>query len=511
MTASPPALAPPPVTAGHASPSSRRDPAPDRPTASPTSAAAAQPLYVELAGSLQRLIEQDTLRPGHRVPSVRRMSLQRGVSVSTVLQAYRLLENRGCLEARPQSGYYVRPRPLLSVPPPRKARPMTRAAYVSTSDRAFRMRDLALDPSYVPFATACPHHSLFPTRKLARLLGSVSRGDPTLLGRYAMGWGYEPLTREIARRYLLAGAPLPHDELIITAGCTEALNLCLRAVTRPGDTVALETPAYFGFLEIIQSLNLKALEIPTDPREGICLDALAIALDGNDVKVVLVMPSFQNPLGSCMPDDKKACLYRLLADYGVPVIEDDIYGDLQFGDRRPKPLKAWDTEGLVMLCSSFGKTLAPGFRIGWTAPGRQYERVRHLKFTNTIGTPVVLQKVLAEFLRDGGYDHHLRTIRRAYAQQMHVFSQAILRHFPAGTRFSRPEGSMILWVELPAAVDTLRLHGDALAHRINTAPGPLFSVKDRYRNCLRMNCGIPWTAEIEAALQTLGDLAQKQL
>ena len=509
----------PPSSSPPALPGLRRGSAlPHRPSlptpASPTLADrpnGGQPLYLELAASLQQLIEQDTLRPGHRVPSVRRMSLQRGVSISTVLQAYLLLESRGFLEARPQSGYYVRPRPLLSVPEPRMARPMSRPAYVSIDNLTVRIMALSLEPGLVPFATACPHHSLFPTRRLARLLGSVSRNDPTLLGRYAMNWAYEPLAREIARRYLLAGAPLPHDELVVTIGCTEAINLCLRAVTRPGDVVALETPAYFGFLETIHSLNLQALEIPADPREGMCLDALRDALEHNDVKAVLVTPSFQNPLGSSMPDPKKEKLCRLLEDYRVPAIEDDIYGDLQFGDRRPKPLKAWDREGLVMLCSSFGKTLAPGLRIGWAAPGRQLERVRHLKFTNTIGTPVVLQKVLADFLRDGGYDHHLRSIRRAYQNQMHLFSQAILRYFPEGTRFSRPQGSMILWVEFPAGVDSLRLHADALRHGINTAPGPLFSVKDRYRNCLRMNCGIPWDAEIDAALKTVGDLARRQL
>jgi DNA-binding transcriptional MocR family regulator len=510
-----PLLAPaPPVTGGTAAVAPRRSSLPPgRPAPIPPAdnIAPSQPLYAELAASLQRLIEQDTLRPGYRVPSVRRMSLQRGVSISTVLQAYTLLENRGFLEARPQSGYYVRPRLLLSVPEPRRGRPMVRPAYVHGGDLTAHLRQVALDPHYVPFAAACPHHSLFPTRKLGRLLGAAVRSDPSIIGRYAMNSAYEPLAREIARRYLLAGAPLHHDELVVTVGCTEAINLCLRAVTRPGDTVALETPAYFGFLETIQSLNLKALEIPTDPREGICLDALRTALEQNDIKVVLVMPSFQNPLGSSMPDAKKEQLCRLLADANVPAIEDDIYGDLQFGERRPKPLKAWDRDGLVMLCSSFGKTLAPGFRIGWTAPGRQLERVRHLKFTNTLGTPVVLQKVLADFLRDGGYDHHLRSIRRAYQNQMHLFSQAIRRYFPDGTRLSRPQGSMILWVEFPAGVDTLRLHADALKHRISIAPGPLFSVKDRYRHCLRMSCAIPWTAEIDAALRTLGDLAKRQL
>jgi len=469
------------------------------------------PLYAGLADSLQQLIEQGTLRPGHRVPSVRRMSLQRDVSISTVLQAYTLLESRGFLEARPQSGYYVRPRLPSHTPEPRMARPMARPSYVGVNDLTAEVLMHAADPSYLPLGAACPDHTLFPTKKLARILGAVGRNDPALLGRYSMSLAYDPLSREIARRYLLAGAPLAHDELVITVGCCEAINLSLRAVTRPGDTVAIETPAYFGFLETIQSLGLRTLEVPTEPRTGIDLAALRDALTHNDVKAVIVMPSFQNPLGSCMPDDKKERLYRLLADFDVPAIEDDIYGDLHFGERRPKPLKAWDTDGRVLLCSSFGKTLAPSLRVGWCAPGRYLERVRRLKFTNTLGTPVVLQKTVSDFLRTGGYDHHLRSIRRAYQNQLHLFSQAILRHFPEGTRLSRPQGGFILWAELPAGVDTLQLYRDALRHHINTAPGALFSVKDRYRNCLRMNCGIPWSDPVDAALRTLGELARAQL
>lgn len=469
------------------------------------------PLYVTLADELQSLVSQGTLRPGHRVPSVRRMALQRDVSISTVIQAYTLLENRGVLEARPQSGYYVRARLPGDAPEPRMARPMAKPSYVGVNDLTAEIMMSATDPAYVPLGAALPDHTLFPTKKLARLLGAVGRNDPALLGRYAMNWAYDPLAREIARRYLQAGTPLAHDELVVTIGCAEAINLSLRAVTKPGDTVALESPAYFGFLETIQSLNLRALEVPTDPRTGISLEATRDALEHNDVKVILVMPSYQNPLGSCMPDEKKERLYRLLADYDVPAIEDDIYGDLHFGERRPKPLKAWDTDGRVLLCSSFSKTLAPGLRVGWCAPGRYLERVRRLKFTNTLGTPVVLQKTVSDFLRNGGYDHHLRSIRRAYQNQLHLFSQAVLRHFPAGTRLSRPQGGFILWVELPPGVDTLRLNRDALKHRINTAPGALFSVKDRYRNCLRLNCGLPWSEAIESAVRTLGNLAKQQM
>lgn len=469
------------------------------------------PLYASLADSLQQLIEQGTLRAGHRVPSVRRMALQRDVSIATVIQAYTLLENRGFLEARPQSGYYVRPRLPSDTPEPRMARPMAKPSYVGVNDLTAEVMTFSVNPNYLPFGAACPHHTLFPTRKLARLLGSVGRDDPSLLGRYAMNWAYEPLTREIARRYLQAGAPLAHDELVVTVGCAEAINLCLRAVAKPGDTIALESPAYFGFLETIQSLNLKALEVPTEPRSGLCIDALREALRQNEVKAVIVMPSFQNPLGCSMPDEKKEALYRLLSEYDIPAIEDDVYGDLHYSERRPKPLKAWDTEGRVLLCSSFGKSLAPSLRVGWCAPGRYLERVRRLKFTNTLGTPVVLQKTASDFLRNGGYDHHLRSIRRAYQNQVHLVSTAILRSFPEGTRLSRPQGGFVLWVELPSRIDTLQLYREALKQGINTAPGALFSVKDRYRNCLRMNCGIPWSAEVEQGVRTLGRLATQQL
>ncbi len=470
------------------------------------------PLYVELADSLQHLIEQGTLRAGHRVPSVRRMSLQRDVSIATVIQAYTQLENRGFLEARPQSGYYVKARLPLETPEPRMARPMAKPSHVGVNDLTAEIMTMSMDPSYLPFGAAFPDPSLFPTRKLARLLGAVGRDDPSLLARNAMNWAYEPLAREIARRYLQAGSPLDHDELVITVGCTEAITLSLRAVAKPGDTIAIETPAYFGFLETIQSLNLRVLEIPAEPRGGICLEALRSALQQNDVKALMLMPSFQNPLGCTMSDERKEALVRMLVEFDLPAIEDDIHSDLHFGERRPKPLKAWDPDGRILLCSSFGKSLAPSLRVGWCAPGRFLERVRRLKFTTTLGTPVVLQKTISDFLRNGGYDHHLRSIRRAYQNQVHMFSNAILRLFPAGTRLSRPQGGFVLWVEFPSGVDSLRLFRDARARGINTAPGALFSArKDRYRHCLRMNCGIPWSPRVEEGVRIVGDLARQQL
>lgn len=471
--------------------------------------APAPTLYHRLADAVQILIENGTLRPGHRVPSVRRMSLQREVSVSTVVQAYTVLENRGLIEARPQSGYYVRAQAGVRAPEPQVARPMAQPSAVGVSDLAADFMAYSTDPAYVPFGAACPHYSLFPNKKLARILGAVGRDDPAMLGRYAMNWSYPPLSREIARRYLHTDTPLPHDEIVITIGCTEALNLSLRAITKPGDTVAIESPAYFGVLQVINALGLKVMEIPTDPRNGINLPELRQACESCEIAAVVVTPAFQNPLGSCMPDARKAELYSLLQEFDLPAIEDDVYGDLHWDERRPKPLKAWDTDGRILLCSSFGKTLAPSLRIGWCVPGRYLERVRRLKLTNTLGTPIVLQKTVSDFLRNGGYDHHLRSIRRAYREQVQRFSTAIVQHFPLGTRISRPRGGFVLWVELPAEVDSVQLYADALKAKINIAPGLLFSSQQHYRQCLRINCGIPWDQPIADALETLGQLASK--
>jgi DNA-binding transcriptional MocR family regulator len=463
--------------------------------------------YMALADTLQRFIEQGTFRAGDKVPSVRQMATQRKVSTTTVAKAYLLLENRGQIEARPQSGFYVRPRSHLEASEPRVTPPMMEASYVGVSDLGARVMTLSADPSYIPFGSGHPDSSLFPNRKLARLLGSIVRNEPTLISRNALNWGYEPLTREIARRFLQVGAGFSHNEVVVTLGCTEALNLSLRVITKPGDTVAIESPAFFGFLQIIQSLGLKALEIPTDPRTGIDLDALRSVFAQKAVKAVMVMPTFQHPLGLCMTDERKAQLYQLLEEFDLPAIEDDVYGDLPFDDQRPKPLKAWDTSGRVLLCSSFGKTLAPGLRVGWCVPGRYLEPLRRLKLANTMGTPVALQKTIREFLRTGGYDHHLRTVRRYYLRQLELYSHTIEQSFPAGTRLSRPQGGFILWIELPARIDGQRLHAEAIKRWINFAPGSLFSVRDRYRNCIRINGSIPWSDKIKIALQRLGELA----
>ncbi len=466
-------------------------------------------LYEKVAGKITKLIRDGVLRPGDRIPSVRRASRQHRVSVTTAVQAYLALENRGLIEARPKSGFYVRFRRSEDIAEPRLSKPAVRAAAVGMVDLVTRFFESAARPGIVPLGAALPGEELLPTVKLNRLLASISRTSAGRSASYDIPPGCAPLRREIARRSLDFGSPLGVDEIVTTCGATEALVLCLRAVAQPGDIIAVESPTYYGFLKTIEGLGLKAVEISTHPRDGMDLDALAAALRRHKIAAVLAMPSFNNPLGSLMPDENRRRLVELLAKKEIPLIEDDVYGDLHFEPVRPRVARAFDRHGLVMLCGSFSKTLAPGYRVGWCAPGRFLERVKTLKFTNTIATATLPQLAIAEFLKNGGYDHHLRTLRRTYAEQVQRVSEAVAESFPPGIALSRPRGGFVLWIELPRAVDTLALHEQALRENISIAPGPLFSAKQQFRNCIRLSCGHPWSSRHERAISVLGYLVKK--
>jgi len=468
-------------------------------------------LYEAVADDISSMIAAGTLVPGQRIPSVRRLSQQRRISITTVLLAYQLLENRGVIEAKPQSGYYVRQDPArhqeepAETRPPRAAQPVDVHALVSRVLEDRRWNEL------VPFGASMPHPDAVPTARLRRILSAVMRRNPKALANYSFPPGHESLRRQIALRMRDWGVRATADDVIITNGCIEAINLCLRAVTKPGDIVALESPTYFGLLQIIESLGMKALELPTHPRDGVSLDALRTAIDREKVKACVLMPTVSNPLGSTMPDKAKKRLVKLLADRDIPLIEDCVYHALHFGTSTPFAAKAYDRKGGVMLCSSFSKTFAPGFRIGWAVPGRYAAAVQTLKFVNTIGVPDVLQLATAEFLENGGYDRLLRKIRRTYARQLELIKATVSRSFPARTRMTHPSGAFVLWVVMPEAVDAIKLYEHAITENIGLAPGPMFTASSRYRNCVRINCGVPWSREAERALERIGELARAQL
>jgi DNA-binding transcriptional MocR family regulator len=467
------------------------------------------PLYHQLADQIHELIRAGTLRAGDRVPSVRRLSNQQRVSVSTVLQAYQRLEDIGVIEARPQSGYYVR-RLSAAVQEPESSRPPKRALNVEVDELTDAVLSYAADPKVVAFGSACAAPELFQLERVRRVLSSLARRDRNALGRYGLPPGTERLRRAIARRALEWGCRTDHRDIVTTTGCMEAINLALRVVTKPGDLVALESPTYYGFLQILQSLGLRALEIPTHPRSGISLEALELALAEHPVKAVLVMPNVSNPIGASMSDAAKKRLVELLAQKGVPLIEDHIYAELAFDASAPRPAKAFDRGGNVMLCSSFSKTLCPGLKVGWIEPGRWRDRVRLLKFMSSGGQNELIELAVAELLESGGYERSLRQLRRRFESQVDGARGVIAESFPRGTRVTRPSGAYIIWVELPKECDTVVLFEKLLERGITIAPGPMFSASQRYRNCMRLSVGQAWAEKHERALREVGRLAQER-
>jgi DNA-binding transcriptional MocR family regulator len=463
-------------------------------------------LYDQVAERIEGLIDAGTLEIGTRIPSVRKLSVQLDVSVSTVLAAYRLLEDRGVIESRPQSGYYVRVQPYVPPAEPEISKGTTTPQVVSTGQIVMKFLSEYGRPGVVPLGAAMGAVGSQPLRELNRIMASIGRRAPVTSGGYDIPPGCAGLRAAVARRSLEAGCALSPDSIVTTNGSQEAMNLCLRAVAKPGDTIAVESPTYYGILQIIESLGMKALEIPTHPRDGISLDALRYALDHKQIKACLFCLNFSNPMGSCMPDEAKRELVEMLGKRRIPLIEDDVYGDLTFVSPRPRAAKAFDKQGLVLLCSSFSKTLAPGYRVGWCAPGVFFDAVAKLKVDTSLASATLPQMAVAEFLATSGYEHHLRKVRRVYQQQVERMTRLVCQHFPASTRVTRPQGGFLIWVELPAEVDSWKLHEQAISRGISIAPGAIFSAKPKYPNFIRLNCGVNWTDAVDQAIATLGGL-----
>ena len=467
--------------------------------------------YQELADFITRLVCGGALLPGSRVPSLREISRERGTSLATALQAYRLLEDRGVLEARPQSGYYVAQAGRAGCAAPAASRPPRAARNVAISGVVLQLLEHAANPRLVPLGCAIPSADLLAAGRLDRFLAYAARHRGIEYNTYTAPKGDPGLRRQLALRAARWGRALSPEELTLTCGCTEALTLALQAVTRPGDTVAIESPTYFGLLHTLEILHLKALELPTDPFLGVDLDALGQTLREKTVSACLFASSFNNPLGCTAPDERKIAILRLLTRHRVPLIEDDIYGDIYFGERRPTPFCALDPRADVIYCSSFSKTIAPGYRIGWLVPGRHMQGVLERKMAFTLSGAALTQAAFGNYLASGGYDRHLRRIKGVFRDNIERMRHTIGGSFPEGTRVSRPSGGFVLWVALPKQIDAQALFDRALERDICFAPGEAFSATRQYAHCMRISCGAPWSARIEGAVQALGSLAREAL
>ena len=464
--------------------------------------------YEALADDIARSIRSGLLKPGERLPSVRQASTTRKLSPATIFQAYYRLEAQGLIESRPRSGYYVsRAVAALPLEPETASRPDGESRAVDVSELVFEILQSSMHRDVVPLGSAFMSPALFPLDRIGRAMANAALHLDPWSTVDDLTPGNAALRRQIALRYLIDGMDVSADEIVITNGALEALNLCIAAVTQPGDAVVVESPCFYACLQSLERYGLRAIEVPTHPRDGIDLDALEAAIARHAPRACWLMPTFQNPLGSTMPEERKRALVELLARHDIPLVEDDVYAELHFAGKRALPAKAFDRDGQVMHCSSFSKSLAPGYRIGWVAAGRRAQDIARRKLTSTLNTNVPAQIALARHLERGGFDRHLRRLRGTLAAQQARYIAAIADAFPEGTRVTRPAGGYFLWLELPEGTDALQLQQRASQLGISIAPGPMFSASRGFGNCLRLNCGHPFDERIEGALARLGQLA----
>ncbi len=466
--------------------------------------------YAALADEIQENIMNGSFRAGEKLPSLRKLHKQLGLSVSTIHQAYIELEKRGRVEAREKSGFFVRAlarNPLPSpAPQPEKSRP-SRVNINALAETI--LADLqAGDMMQLGAAVASPE--LMPVKQLARMIKTMSASElQSTLATYDLCQGSPELRNALAKRMLGHASLTQPDDIVTANGCLEAVSLCLRAVANPGDTILVESPVFHCFLQLIEDLNLYVLEMPACPQQGMNPDLFEETVKENRIRACLLNTNFQNPLGSVIPRHHKKAILDVADRHDIPIIEDDIYGDLYFGDHRPSTFKSLDTRGSVLYCGSFSKTLAPGLRAGWAVPGRFLDKVLRLKLNTHLACPNINHRAAARFLESGAYDRHLRRLRNQLKNQCSAMALAVSSHFPADTRITFPRGGMFIWVEMNPGMDTMELFHRAREHQISILPGRLCATSDRFKHCFRLNCGIQWHRRLEQAVVLLGRLTRE--
>lgn len=468
--------------------------------------------YAELADKLESQIMDGTFRAGDKLPSIRSLRAQTGLSISTVYQTYIELEKRGMVEARQKSGYFVKPFLQDVLPAPESLTPRPEPQKININNLAFALIEAMGNPNVLQLGGALVADELLPVKEIGNIL---KRAPITLLknnlAAYEHYLGHHELRRQISKRIAPLVSGITADKMVITNGCIEAVTLCLQAIARPGDTVMVESPSFPWFLQLMEDLELHALEIPTHPQSGVDIQSLKKAVEKHPVRACIFIPNFNNPLGFLMPDHTKETLVDLLTAKNIPIIEDDIYGELYFTPSRPLPLKFFDRKGMVLYCSSFSKSLTPGLRIGWALPGKYLKRFMRLKLNRAISGPGLPQWAVAKFLKDGNYDRHLRKLRTHLKNQVGNTALAIARYFPDGTKISAPQGGLTLWVQLEENVDSLRLFREAIAQNIAVMPGIMCASGETFKNCIRISCGMPYTDTIDQGLKTLANIIKKQV
>ncbi len=462
-------------------------------------------LYAQLAEHLIDHIKEGAYQIGDKLPSVRALAKKQQVSIATVNSAYAILEEQGWAEARPKSGYFVRRTHLPGFNPPSVSKVKAQPRAVTNMDLALQVqREASASPEH-NFSCAIPDLSMSIISAIQKTFIRLTRSGVSMSAGYDATEGLFELRQQVARRAIDAGIHISPDALITTVGAQNAIALALRAVTKQGDIIAVESPCYFGLLQMIEGFGLKAIEIPSDPEQGMSVDALKLALQQWPIKTVLCVSSFSNPLGATIPDENKQAIIKLLEQHDISLIEDDIYGELQFEGHRPRAFKAFDPDGRVLWCSSVSKTMNPQLRVGWIAPGRYYDEVLRQKYTQYLASPAIAQAVTAEIMSKGLYDRHLRLARENYRRRYEQLSYLTQQYFPQETLATSPKGGLVTWYEMPKKVNATEIYHQCRDVNVRIAPGELFSISGLYRNHFRLTFANDWTPGRIDGLKLLGE------
>lgn len=465
-------------------------------------------LYNKIAEGLKQQIRDGVLTPGQKLPSVRKLSKEKQVSINTVLQAYLELEKFGLVVSKPQSGFYVSYSFKNSMLPA-TSNPISEIAEDSVS-HIFSTIYNNNTKAKIVLSSGQIAGELLPVTSLTRELVKAARTLPFGGLQYERN-NNEKLQRQIALKSTIWGGSFKMHNVILTSGCMHAIALCLRALLKRGDTVAVESPVHFGIINLIRNMGLNLIELPTDPVAGLDLTVLQKAVISKKIQLLIVMGNYSNPFGTCMPNEKKKELVRIMSEQNVPVIENDIYGDIHFDSHMPEFCKSYDESGIVIWCGSASKTLAGGYKTGWMEAGKFKDRILNSEpYLPTANNPIA-QEAIANFMESKGYDRFKRKLNQALYQNSYFFHKAINDYFPEEIKITHPTGGIHLWVELPQHVNCLEFYNHAMSRRISIRPGRIYTSQDQFNNAITLSYGVLWDAGIEKALKVLGNICKSYL
>ena len=462
----------------------------------------------QLAHNIRVLIENQTFTAQQKLPSLRDQAADSGLSLMTVMNAYQSLEAQGLIYAREKSGYFVSPHNHTFSSPTTAVK---LHQDVSINSLVFQYLKSIQSKTILPLGSAFPADDLVCSKKLIQIMAQLAREPNSYTQHESLPPGKLALRQLIAQRYNMHGVKTHADDIVITSGCLDALNLALQAVAQAGDYIVLQQHIFYGAWQAAERLGLKVITLPEHPIHGFDLDAFEKILQQYPIKVCWFMLNSHNPIGFNVSNEIKAKIATLIHEYQVYLIEDDVYEELYFSSTRPLPMKYFDHDNWVLHCSSFSKTLGASFRLGWVHAGSFSAKIQHLQLMSTISANSLLQQALVEFISKHHYEKHLRQLRKNLEKQKKLFFKYLEQNLPKGCEIYYYHSGYFLWIKLPPQLASMNIYQALIERNIAIAPSPLFCVFSEQRQGLRLNCSFAWTAEIQQALQCMISVIEEHM